>query len=715
MDHIDDNSPVSATVVVTATATTPLTRNLNRELYNIDSSHRSRPLSTPIPPRFDSPFYRHSQPRSFNHHSLKHSNTINFVDLNNMNLVNQDSDSLVHRQMQMHPRPLNSNLRNLKSDYEIKYLNKRYESDTFSDSDVEYVKNGASYNQRGYFNRPRHHRYRNKQSKSPKQREHAASANNFNNLTKSNSTIYEQKILPQLSHASKEQIGVLDCRDESLKTYPYYQQSIKNTQIEALSHPQKQRAYSSIKPISTVQTNRICNNYTENLKKLNNNNNKSKSIEKENYISMNNYSDLIIENTASFMDSPIHLLMNHHKNQRLLKQQHFIKQNFSLLNTQNEQQDQTLGSVTIQTNVELPQSGLNITQPAEQKSNEKDFLQSKKSKSVSKTFLALLITSMITVSSIYLLEIFSCIIRHNYTHLMFLKLSSCFFSFMFVISMASYHKLKPNIKEKNTLEKSPIANELIHKKLHYYYNIFLSKDYSILEGDCDEEDVEDEEKDLLRDGNVNRRSSTSTDNSVISSSNQRDQLIVSSNAQLNILNDMDLLNLNKFVANNDEINTNETLTINYIEHFLKNSKIRSNFHMIIVSLLMIHFWILSTYLFGYLFSSSSYTISFGSKHYYNAYLNYFLSSLVETLSAIIGGMGTALFFKNIILRLFETSCVKCKFKNFKDLNQSVSSSINVSSQSREKKDENKQLSLKNSSDLKVKKESSNLILLFMLS
>jgi hypothetical protein len=100
--------------------------------------------------------------------------------------------------------------------------------------------------------------------------------------------------------------------------------------------------------------------------------------------------------------------------------------------------------------------------------------------------------------------------------------------------------------------------------------------------------------------------------------------------------------------------------------FLYNSKLKSNFYSFIISLLLIHFWILSTYLTGYLFSPTVYSILIGhgnklspedNKHYSD------LSTLVEILSAIVGGFGTALFFKNIILSLFESSHFLNRFRH----------------------------------------------------
>jgi hypothetical protein len=99
--------------------------------------------------------------------------------------------------------------------------------------------------------------------------------------------------------------------------------------------------------------------------------------------------------------------------------------------------------------------------------------------------------------------------------------------------------------------------------------------------------------------------------------------------------------------------------------FLYNSKLKSNFYSFIISLLLIHFWILSTYLTGYLFSPTVYSILIGQGNKFASDERHYssLNTLVEILSAIVGGFGTALFFKNIILSLFESSHFLNRFRN----------------------------------------------------
>lgn len=115
--HYDqNNTPVAATVVVTATATTPIIRNSNFDYYNF-SLPKTRPLSTPA---CEQPHYV----TAHRHHTkgLRHSNTINVLDFNNINNyrhvlpINEEAINA----------NCNYNLRNMKSDYDIKYLVNRY-------------------------------------------------------------------------------------------------------------------------------------------------------------------------------------------------------------------------------------------------------------------------------------------------------------------------------------------------------------------------------------------------------------------------------------------------------------------------------------------------------------------------------------------------------------------------------------------------------------
>ena len=95
-----------------------------------------------------------------------------------------------------------------------------------------------------------------------------------------------------------------------------------------------------------------------------------------------------------------------------------------------------------------------------------------------------------------------------------------------------------------------------------------------------------------------------------------------------------------------------SLLVNLIE-LICSPKCKSNFYIGILSLMLIHFWILSTYMVGYLASPSTYSSYFGTEKYDISMSP--VSYLVEVLAALVGGIGTALFFKNMILVVFENS------------------------------------------------------------
>ncbi len=118
---------------------------------------------------------------------------------------------------------------------------------------------------------------------------------------------------------------------------------------------------------------------------------------------------------------------------------------------------------------------------------------------------------------------------------------------------------------------------------------------------------------------------------------------------------------------NETENKHFELNIRNLIDYLFNSKLRSNFYSFIISLLLIHFWILCTYLTGYLFSPTVYAILMGngniaeSANRLNSHYN--ISIVIEIVASGVGGFGAALFFKNIILSLFESSHFLIKYQN----------------------------------------------------
>lgn len=137
-----------------------------------------------------------------------------------------------------------------------------------------------------------------------------------------------------------------------------------NSIFKAHENPEKvsKQSLATIKPISNAQVNRIVspqvntkfkhdsNTITAQQKKTSEQVTKLKTYDP--IIYSKKYNDLLTEN-ASFIDSPIHLLMSHHKNQRMLKQKKYeleIEKQMKLNHQSNfENLDQS------RTNVEQPQ------------------------------------------------------------------------------------------------------------------------------------------------------------------------------------------------------------------------------------------------------------------------------------------------------------------------------------------------------------------------
>lgn len=114
-----------------------------------------------------------------------------------------------------------------------------------------------------------------------------------------------------------------------------------------------------------------------------------------------------------------------------------------------------------------------------------------------------------------------------------------------------------------------------------------------------------------------------------------------------------------------------SLLVNLIE-LIYSPKCKSNFYMTVASLMLIHFWILSTYLIGYLASSparpssppSSPSSTFlqqqqQQQERYDAFLSlnhhHPMWNLIEVVASLLGGIGMAVFFKNMFLIVFESS------------------------------------------------------------
>lgn len=114
-----------------------------------------------------------------------------------------------------------------------------------------------------------------------------------------------------------------------------------------------------------------------------------------------------------------------------------------------------------------------------------------------------------------------------------------------------------------------------------------------------------------------------------------------------------------------ELKNEMNLLVNLIE-LIYSPKCKSNFYMAVASLMLIHFWILSTYLIGYLATTpppnqSPSSSSSGPQEDFDQYNVFLLNhhhplwNLVEVVSALVGGIGMAVFFKNVFLVVFESS------------------------------------------------------------
>ncbi len=262
-----------------------------------------------------------------------------------------------------------------------------------------------------------------------------------------------------------------------------------------------------------------------------------------------NLNELMVENTATFMDSPIHLLMNHHKNQRALKQlkqqhqqQHqqvvknsnstYFNNNGSLEvnnklissagNSSNTLNVTSAGTSLLQTGpqpppiiaaAEIQEKREIIDLSAEYKPEEEPniviynktntpMLHEKSSLLKSGKFIALIFTSLIILSSIYLLEIFSCIIKQNHFNLMVFKLSSCLTSFSFVFMMGLKSSKNRNKKNKAAEEISS-SSENDEFESFKYYNIFQTRSVMLdNENGCE---MDDENSSLVFDSNEPKR------------------------------------------------------------------------------------------------------------------------------------------------------------------------------------------------------------------
>ena len=280
-------------------------------------------------------------------------------------------------------------------------------------------------------------------------------------------------------------------------------------------------------------------------------------------------------------------------------------------------------------------------------------------------YLALIITSIITISSMHSLEILSCLIRENNLHIMFLKLSSCLVSLLFVLMMCCRKAgdLEYDSKNKkhcpyNTHEMPAnidMVSQMKPPKTSYYYNLFVNENIFDKMGDDDDIHFLNETAQHL-DGN----------NDSIQSSLLLGPLTTATASGEKNKTDT-FLSVNQDTVNAFKLTSNQK----YVLRFLHQSRLKSNFYMIIISVLLIHFWIIGTYLFSYIFSSSSYSHLINSYRMSESYES--IRNFIEICLASVGGVGAALFFKNIVLGLFEISAYNKvrRVRRFIDFNMSL--------------------------------------------
>ena len=311
----------------------------------------------------------------------------------------------------------------------------------------------------------------------------------------------------------------------------------------------------------------------------------------------NHFNDLIAEN-AKLMDSPIHLLMSHHKNQRILKQKKHLRDHFdgqadNISDALIENSDEK----DIKPNNDLVQSNETLTSDNPSIKSNQNIIKKNRT-CIKKRLCVILIASLVSLSSIYLLEIISCIIRSSNLNLIIYKLSTCIGSFGLVIIMGYQCG---NIMKRNVA--SHLKN--IRSSNEDFYTIFS---------------FNSEEKDKME--------------------KIKFQIIQKSRSNLDDLEEGETQLINSSLLNKYGVEFNTEIAERKIPRPL-----RWNFYSMLLSILLINFWILSTYLVGYLFSSSSYFSENDS--------DLKTSSILEMLSAVVGGFGSALLLKNIIIALCE--------------------------------------------------------------
>jgi len=188
--------------------------------------------------------------------------------------------------------------------------------------------------------------------------------------------------------------------------------------------------------------------------------------------------------------------MSHHKNRRLIKQQKFEDEKMEKLAGLSSKSDPKIrfeDEVTVKQpcvlNVE-PIAENRITNEIAYSVKEDTGLVSENTESQKRRkFLALLLTSLITISSIYLFEIQSCLFSTSIRHLIIYQGSLCLTCFAYIYLMSTNFYWRRIFKLKETSSNTRIEN-------YYFFNVFRCNQSRIINR-SDENLENDELKDLM--------------------------------------------------------------------------------------------------------------------------------------------------------------------------------------------------------------------------
>jgi hypothetical protein len=348
-----------------------------------------------------------------------------------------------------------------------------------------------------------------------------------------------------------------------------------------------------------------------------------------------NYSDLLSEN-ASIVDSPIHLLMSHHKNQRVLKdkelpiefKRRFLPDTVEQLNDpiENEPHMEIISqnprdSVPIQTNQmpiiykheksdqsfktlssdhfnqEANKSQLNEEQQRDYKQIDQELVRDRKERIGFKRFAALMLAALITLSSVYLFELVSFILEKNNLNILAYRLSTFVTCIGFTLN--SMYSKRHSIKTFQLLVDKKKSNDKVKCK---YFDLFKNNE------DNDLDSLNDDDGFILHYQPQTQSSSY-------------------------------LLNKNLL----------QVRLVHKLKELFALSA-RFNICWFVLSIMLVHLWILASYVLSYLDRMNLLPVL--SVYETNLNLHLFL----QILSASIGGFALAVFIRFIILCFYEMSC-----------------------------------------------------------